>query len=219
MKLVSSAAYAASQAMCRRGVNISRSHLSEVVAALLGYRTLAALYVEESDQNLDYHLDDAERLILNIPLGLVRASSIGLSEIAVHSCVEALKVVATVPVHSGISDLYDGYAREMLELAIAEGDSTAMATAESNASFEEGPYMEDEATTSGDLWEAPTEWSIEATGTMSGEYDPDSDRMYNGHSMDVWGKLLFFKAGRAGLIYIECEDGASPDDTWRDEEI
>lgn len=219
MKLVSSAAYAASQALSQRGLNISRSHLSEVVAALLGYKTLAALKVEESDQSLDYHLDDAERLILNLPLGLVRASSIGLSEIVVDMCVEALKAVATVPVHTGIPDLYDGYAREMLELAIAEGESTAMATAESNASFEENPYMEDEATTSGDLWEAPTEWSIEATGTMSGEYDPDGDRMYNGHAMDVWGKLLFFKAGRAGLIYIESEDGASLDDTWRDDEF
>lgn len=219
MNMISSAAYAASQSLAKQGLRISRSHLSEVVAALLGYMTLAALQVEEVDQTLHYHLDDAERLVLNVPLGVARASSLGLTGAAVVACVDALKAVAAVPVHDGVSDFYDGYARELLEQAIADSESTAMAMADSNASFPDYPDLEEGPTASGDLWAAPTEWSIEASGTMSGEYDPDGDRMYNGHELDVWGKLLFAKAGRAGLIYLESEEGASADDTWRGDEF
>lgn len=219
MKLISSAAYAASQSLAQQGLSIPRSHLSEVVAALFGYKTLAALQVEESDPTLDYHLDDAERLVLNIPLAQDRAGALSLSETTVGACVDALKAAATVPVHAGVSGFYDEYARETLEQAIAEGESTAMTMADSNASFPDNPDLEDEATTSGDLWASPTEWSIEASGTMSGEYDPDGDRMYNGHELNVWGKLLFAKAGRAGLIHLESDEGADADDSWRDDEL
>lgn len=48
---------------------------------------------------------------------------------------------------------------------------------------------------------------------------PEGDRMYNGHQFDVWGKLLFAKAGRAGLIYLDSEEGASADDNWRDDQL
>jgi hypothetical protein len=33
------------------------------------------------------------------------------------------------------------------------------------------------------------------------------------------GKLIYKKAGRAGLIFEELEDGASADDIWRDEAV
>ena len=58
--LVRSAAYAASQALSAQGLTVKRSHLSEIIAALLGYRTHAALAVEEADPKLDYHLDDGD---------------------------------------------------------------------------------------------------------------------------------------------------------------
>lgn len=219
MKIVSIAAYAASRVLVHEGLGIPRSHLSEVAAALLGYKTLAALQVEESDSTLDYHLDDAERLVLNIPSGGARADTLGLPVAVVGACIDALKATAAVPVHAGVSDFYDEYAREMLEQVIAEGEFTAMVMAESNASFPDSPDLGDATTTSGDLWASPTEWSIEASGTLSGEYDPDGDRMYNGHELNVWGKLLFAKAGRAGLIYLESEEGADADDGWRDDEF
>ena len=75
---VRSAAYAASQALAAQGLAVKRSHLSEIIAALLGYRTHAALAVEEADVSLDYHLDDAEVLVLNQPMGEARAEQLGL---------------------------------------------------------------------------------------------------------------------------------------------
>lgn len=218
MKMISSAAFAASQSLAQQGANVPRSQISEVAAALLGYQTLAALQVEESNPALDYRLDDAQRLVLNVPQGEARAAALSLPSGVVEACVDALKAVAGVQVHSGVSDFYDEYAREALEQAIADGESTAMAMADSNAMFPDYPELE-EPTTSGDLWTSPTEWSIEASGTMSGEYDPDGDRMYNGHELNVWGKLLFAKAGRAGLVYLESDEGADADDSWRDDEF
>ncbi|MNC36215.1 hypothetical protein D3C81_1419680 [compost metagenome] len=61
------------------------------------------------------------------------------------------------------------------------------------------------------------DWTIGASGTWTGEYDPDGDRMFNGNTLDVRGRLVYAKAGRAGLIRMDEEDGASPVDDWRDE--
>lgn len=47
---------------------------------------------------------------------------------------------------------------------------------------------------------------------MEGEYDPDGDRFYNGHVLNVRGELTFAKAGRAGLILLDTDEGASLDD-------
>lgn len=218
MKIVSSAAFAASQALAGQGLRTTRSHLAEVTAGLLGYRTLAALQAEELDPALDYHLSDAERWVLDVPAGVARAAALGLPRAASKACAEALKAIASIPVHTSVSDFYDEYAREVLEQTIADGESTAMATADSNASFPDYPDLDDVPVTSGDLWASSTEWSVEAAGSLSGEYDPDGDRMYNGHAFDVWGKLTFAKAGRAGLIYLDCEDGASSDESWRDDQ-
>lgn len=216
---IPSAAYVASQALAQQGLHIKRSHLAEVLAALLGYRSLAALQIEEADAALDYHLDDAERLVLHVPMGQERATQLVLPQPVTAECVEALKTTAMVPVHVSVSDLFDGFAREALEQAIYDGDATAGAMAESNASFPDYPDLEGEGEPSGDLWASPKEWSIEASGTLGGEYDPEGDRMYNGHQLDVWGKLVFAKAGRAGLIYLDSDEGASADDSWRDEEF
>lgn len=31
--------------------------------------------------------------------------------------------------------------------------------------------------------------------------------MFNGDALNVWAKLIFAKSGRAGLIYVDSEDG------------
>lgn len=205
--------------LVKQGFDIKRSRISEVLAALLGYKTLAALQIEEADASLDYHLEDAERFVLNLPAGTARSTALHLPEIAVEACIKSLKEAMTIPVHSGVTELYDEYAREALEETIANGEFTSMATADSNASFPDYPHLNDEVTVSGDLWGSPSEWSIEASGVLYGEYDPEGDRMYNGHQFNVWGKLIFAKAGRAGLIHLDSEDGASSDESWRDDEF
>lgn len=213
---LSAAAYAASQDLKKQGLSIPRSHASEIIAALLGYGSLAALHIENANTTLDYHLDDAELLVLNLPACQQRAAALNHTEAVVVSCVEAIVTQALVPVFKGVDDFYFEHAYEALVRVIAEGEGVASAMADSNASYPDDPELE-EWETSGDLWASPTDWTIGASGTWTGGYDPEGDRMFNGDTLHFRGKLAYVKAGRAGLIRMDQEDGASPADDWRDE--
>jgi hypothetical protein len=210
------AAYAASEDLKNQGLNIPRAHINEIMASLLGYGTLAALQAENADTTLDYHLDDAELLVLNLPAGQQRALALEHTEVVVGPCIDAIAAHAGVPVFKGLEDFYSGHAYEALVAVIGEGEYVATAMAGSNASYPDDPDL-GEWMASSDLWTSPTDWTIGASGTWTGEYDPEGDRMFNGDTLDVWGKLIYAKAGRAGLILQDQEEGASAVDDWRDE--
>ncbi|HEL7629402.1 TPA: hypothetical protein UL921_001188 [Stenotrophomonas maltophilia] len=214
--LISSAAFAASQALSQQSVSIKRSHLVEVISALLGYRTHAALCAEEADASLEHHLADAELYVLNMPLAEERADALGVQP-SVAACKTAIESTFTVPVYDGVDNFWDSYARELLEAEIANGEDTASVMASCNAEFPDSPDLEPWEP-SGDLWASTTQWAIKAKGTMAGEYDPDGDHMYNGHTLNVWGQLIYQKAGRSGLIFVESEEGAELDDDFRDDD-
>jgi hypothetical protein len=219
---VSPAAYAASQSLAALGLPVKRSHLSEVIAALLGYRSYAALTVEEAGATKVLHLDDAEIIVLNQALGLERAGGLGLQgPPVVAACVTALKTAASNPdtqVFNGMEEFYDLYAREALVEAIAFDDAVASVMGSSNATYPGDPEIDDKSPPTADLWGAIDEWRIEATGKMVGEYDPEGDRMFNGDTLHCRGWLDFLKAGRAGLVFSDSGAGAESDDSWRDDE-
>lgn len=52
-----------------QGLNLPRSHISEMMATLLEYGSLAALHMENVDTTLDYHLKDTELLERHLPAG------------------------------------------------------------------------------------------------------------------------------------------------------
>lgn len=221
--LVRSAAYAASQALSAQGLTVKRSHLSEIIAALLGYRTHAALAVEEADPKLDYRLDDAEVYVLNQPMAEARVGELGLPaaglkpSAVITACIDALKASAgSTSMYVGVADFYDSHARQALAEAIYNDDDVAGAMAESNATFPDEPEMDIGCPATADLWAAVGEWAIEADGDMTGEYDPEGDRMFNGDTLNCRGRLLYSKAGRAGLVLIEAGGMAGADDSWRD---
>jgi hypothetical protein len=214
-----SAVYAASQALAAQALTVKRSYLTEVVAALLGYRTHAALTADEADTTREYHLDDAEIYVLNVPLGTERAVELGLENgpEVVRACTAVLKSGAgQVGVYESIADFYDSHAREALAQAISDSDEVAGATGESNASFPYDPEMEEACPASSDLWAARDEWTIEAAGDLTGEYDPKGDRMFNGDTLNCRGWLTYRKAGRAGLVFDEGGGSGVADDSWRD---
>jgi hypothetical protein len=221
---IRSAAFAASKALGQQDLIVKRSHLSEVLAALLGYQTYAALTLDEANPALDYHLEDAEILVLNRPMGIVRALGLnpatrGHEETVATACIEAL--TAQIPhekIFVGIDNFYDMHARQAIAEAIYDDDDVAGAMAESNASFPDDPELDIECPTTEDLWQAPREWTISAEGEFTGEYDPDGDRMYNGHVLKCGGMLRYWKAGRAGLVLMEGKGWAGTDDSWRDQD-
>ncbi len=219
---VRSAAYAAYHNLATQGLTVGRSHLTEIIAALLGYRTYAALAVEEADPRVEYHLGEAEIVVLNLPMGTTRVAELGLGvapSVITAACVEALKAGAGLAsVFVGVAEFYDSHAREALAEAIYSADDVAGAMAESNATFPDEPEMDIECPSTPDLWAAVEEWTIEGNGTMTGEYDPDGDRMFNGDKLNCRGWLTYRKAGRAGLVLVEGGGMAGADDSWRDQD-
>lgn len=220
INLIRNACYKTAQGLKQRGLTAKRTHLHEIISAMLGYSSYAALIKEESDTQLDYHFADAEFIVLNKLKAKERAEKLGVPAVAISICIEEWKTDSLVPVFESLSDFCDEHLREAFEVFIYDqlGESGVMA--ESNASFENYPDMDEDFKFSGDLWTSPEEWSIEDSGTLVGEYDPDGHRVFNGDTLIVSGRLTYSKAGRAGLIFLpESSDvSASEDDTWRDHE-
>lgn len=220
--LVTSAAYAASKTLAPFGSTPTRSQLSEVISALLGYQTYAALGIEEANTSLPYHLDDAEILVLDKPSAEKRATAIGIANVSavVQACIDAITdaVGPDISVFVGIDDFYDSYARNRMVLAAISSDEVSSAMAECNADFDEDPEFPDKTPATDNLWQARAEWTIEADGDWVGSYDPDADRMFNGDTLHCSAKLSYDKAGRSGLVESNSEAYAHRDDSWADDD-
>lgn len=203
-----------------RNTPLKRSHLHEVISALLGYASYAAMVEEDKKPQLEYSLSEADYIVLNLPQGLERALKFGVSDDAFRIFILELKSGLSAKVSESVDDFYDDHIREILEEEIYQEALDSGEMAESNADFESPPDMDYNLTFSGDLWTSVDEWSIADTGTLSGEYDPEGDRMYNGHLLNVQGKLTFAKAGRSGLIFLEdyTECSTARDYSWLDDE-
>jgi len=197
---------------------LKRSHFHEVIAALLGYASHAALVAESKSDEQDYELSDAEFIVLNVPYGKERALKLNMPDDVFNICIIEVKTGLGIAVYDSVENFYDDHLRELLAKLIYQDAEESGVMADSNASYPEYPYMDDKLVTSGNLWTSINEWTIEDTGTIEGEYDPEGDRMYNGHQLDVRGILTFAKAGRAGLILLidDCDFFVSSDDSWRD---
>jgi hypothetical protein len=221
-KIVTSAAYAASKTLASFGPAPTRSQLSEVIAALLGYQTYAALVIEEANSSLFHHLDDAEILVLNKPAAAMRATAIGIVNIptVVQTCIGAIRgaVKPVIRVFVGVDDFYDSYARERLVREAINSDDVSGAMADSNALFDDDPEFQGDTPATANLWHALTDWSIEADGDWVGSYDSDEDRMFNGDTLKCSAKLTYVKAGRSGLIESNSEAYANQDYSWADQD-
>lgn len=214
---ISPVVYQIHKKLSQENLSVPRSHLFELIAALLGYNTYAALLQEEENPDLEYHLDDAELLILNSPKAIKRTHELEINLTALELCIKELKENMGPIVFESVEDFYDEHAREQLEEIIYNSEESASVMAESNADFPEYPELDEKFTISADLWGSPIGWSIESSGTLVGQYYENSDRMYNGDTLNVWGKIIYCKAGRSGLIFLDSEAGASLDDSWHDD--
>lgn len=126
-------------------------------------------------------------------------------------------IVASFPdAFLGVQGFWDDHLEEAFVETMSTSDETYSAQGESNAYFPNDVELDEGCPKVEDLWAARDVWSISTTGTMTGSYDPDGDRMYTGDSLNCWAKLTFRKAGRAGLIEGDTETGAGQDDSWRD---
>lgn len=200
--------------------SLTRSQLHEVIAAFLGYKSHAAMVLEDKSPQQDYVLSDAEFIILNVAQGRSRAENFGMSETSIDLCIEEMKIGFSVPVFVSVDDFYDDTQVIFLEKIQADIFSSD-AIANSNADFDDLPYLDQKITVSGDLWKSTHDWSIEDTGVMEGEYSSEGDRFFNGNRLDVTAKFAFAKAGRAGLVFLSDDSHCNlyDNDDWYDPEL
>ncbi len=217
--IVKTAAYAASKSLGPYGSGIKRSHLSEVLAAMLGYRTFSALAMEEKDSELEFHLDDAELLVLNQAMAEQRALELRISSLreAMQACLGALMAAAeskSIAVYVGAEDFWNSYARPRLASAISSSREVMSAMSETNADFNDDPELQDWMPSLADLWTATDMWSISAEARMEGEHDFRNELDFMGDTLECDAELFFEKAGRAGLRFAHSRCGATVDDSW-----
>ncbi len=74
------------------------------------------------------------------------------------------------------------------------------------------PEIGVECPATADLRAATGDWTVEADGDMTGEYDPEGDRMFNGDTLNCRGWRTYRNAGREGLVFVEaCGTGGADD--------
>ena len=123
---------------------LKRSHLHEVIAALLGYASHAALIQEVKEASREYEFSDAEFVVLNLPMGTERAKKFLLTDEIFRICVLELKSGMPLPVFESVRDFYDDYLREFLEKFIYDGAEETGEMADCNASFYYYPDMDED---------------------------------------------------------------------------
>jgi hypothetical protein len=185
------------------GHKISRAQVAEIVAALFGYSSFAALIAEQKDTSQELFLDDAEILVLNRWMGFDRCkqfvASYEVCQKVFEICVEAIRQAAEdYTVFDNFDQLYRKWARREIAMKLECADFIPAELADVLSPARIHNELEPEL----ELWDAEHEWAVEAEGTLH-EVDEDGEPVPGGHRFEGRGFLKFRKAGRAGLIYID----------------
>ncbi|WP_065835772.1 hypothetical protein [Pseudomonas syringae] len=180
------------QSLNRQSIEVKHSVLIEVLAALLGYHTFAALSTEELDQSLDHHLGDAQFLILNKELGLKRTTQLCPSAAPVFAeCVAALDRSVPILVFLTVEEYFAGLGRLAVQ-AVLDTNSAAANIARANRST--GTTAAGSFRFTNSLWSSRTIWTLDADITRRSNEAVDPAQSHSAVSLE------FHKAGRAGLI-------------------
>lgn len=184
----------AQTSLSANGIEIKHSTLLQILAALLGYETYAALKQEEGNQSLQFHLVDAEFFILNISLGDARASRLcDRPKEIVAECIEALKRMLQVPVFFSVDTFYSERGNEAVAAVLDDPDLLAKqigsAWSPQGKLVITGMYTCDE-----------TVWSARSVWTLKGEAFWDSASKLSATANKLIGSVVYRKAGRVGLI-------------------
>ena len=206
----SSLAFSVRQSLVASGVSISLGHTQQLLAASLGYGSLAA--IQASTEEVP-GLEGADFVILDIAGLTSRAASFGLGSVSdqiTGAVVAAIKsdpeppAVFLTPL-GFIEDVAGRFAND----TVMDHDAVSNAAANTNAYFE-GAYLEatepDEALKdSREFWEIPVEGNV--------GMDQDPDKPFSGDNILVKGVVRIWKAGRVCLMNdMELDIGAGVDD-------
>src|SRR5690606_17711587 len=206
---ISTVAFQARKTLRSSGLPISQTHALELVASLFGYGTYAALTLDPEVET-DQICASAEDIVLRpdhlpkrmIKLGLDPSHAAAIGAAVVEACRLAVgDDNYPTRIHASMNDFKDFIFVDVGERAAGD-DDVSSAYAETNAYIDEF-YTDDYEFEP--LVAAETEWVLVASGTHTGEIDPE--RPYSGHAGNFTATYTFRKEGRCGLALVDVEFG------------
>lgn len=188
------------------GIECSHEVLLEVLAASLNHESFSSFVAEENAAEPGRRLQDAELVVVNIPMATARATELSATPTDITGkCIAGLLMKCqvgfpgrdrsrSVPVFRGVQDLYSQFATPRIESMLANEEATNAVlshdwSAEGHLVLAQNPGLDES------LWDAEREWQIQGHVTFI---------RTRGRRLElpcsVSGFLQFEKAGRAGLI-------------------
>ena len=207
MIYLSTVAFRARNALRSSGVNLSQGNALELVAALLGYGTYAALKLDPAvDANemfveADHVVFQSNALSKRMQkLGLDQNYALAVGKAVVDACRLAVEEdYNPCRFHACMEDFKDFVFEDVQTRAFDDSDVSS-AYAETNAYIDEF-YTDDYGY--GPLIDTQEEWTLVASGSHTGEVD--TERPYSGHAGSFTATYTFRKVGRCGLIETDLD--------------
>ncbi|QHW08402.1 hypothetical protein [Pseudomonas putida] len=175
------------------GIEVGHAKLQEVLAALLGYHTYRALKHEEGDQELEYHLSDAEFIVLDQELGEFRAAELfELPGEVLLKCIATLEECLPAQVLPSVDAYLERHGMNAVIAALTNNPQKG---------FHLGPDWSSRYELSPDqrfsfhepIWEARRSWQVHAEVSLQSNA-PDAELQ------EINVLLTHAKAGRSGLV-------------------
>jgi hypothetical protein len=207
---ISSSAYALKQMASAQGQRLSTGHAQQLIAALFGHQTLAAL---QASGDLD-KLHEAAYLLADIDLAAGRAAELELFDDAIPLAMQAIASELRVSVHRDWDDLIVAL-QEAVDDQVLNEDQVISETAMTNGWAPEADLPLDCLSD----FDLDDEDSIdeELEGLVVVEQDPE--RVYYGHEVKVQAKLDVARLGyrlfgevQVRVIHAKLKWGGADDD-------
>lgn len=216
---ISSLAYAVRKASESTPQPLKHGHAQQLVAAALGYNSLAAYQAAVAEGAESEHLDAAAHAVLDEDLVVERAAELQLpqSEGAVVELVRAAfrSELPGAKLHRNDDALADAI-RDYVDSTAYNHEKTGSEMAATNNDGVEEIYLPLDMTLAelpplGDVLE------LEIDGHIS--MRPDIERPYSGHKIDVRGTLVIERVGRVAIAELDFRvESANLDYNWYGED-
>lgn len=197
------------------GKSIPLGHVHQLVAAVLGYGSLAAYKASPQEPP---NFDGVEHIVFDDQRLKVRQQELGHVDLPDGPWLSHLlrrafaSLLPNASVHPSEADLVSNITPAVEEAIDASG-AYASEMAITNA-YGPGEYNI-ELSASEDLNDADGDWVFEVDGTSVLDQDPD--KPYHGHEIAVSARVVIPKLGRRLLGEYEVDEiGAGVIDDWRD---
>lgn len=201
---------AARAAASEHRLTLGVGHAQEILASQFGFNTYNGMIVELAQTREGTGLLSAEHYILNSDWGLQRCRALRLPrELAACCLVGAQEAFGNL--FTNVDDFWHAVARDEVIRQVNDDEhfSAAMAAL---AHVEYDPEGFELDRQSKNFWQARTRWVLHTSGEMQGAFsDEDGEDFLEEETIDVWGRVTYQKAGRAGLVLSNVEVSPVPD--------